>query len=211
MFEIEYKGGNGVVITTKKTTVVIDPKISVVGLKDISVKDAVEITTEPRFTIENDAIRLLIEGPGDYEIGDFSIHGISATRHIDSEQDEKIGTIYRIEIDDVRIALLGNVSAKLTDEQLESLGVVDLMIVPVGGGGYTLDAVNATALVRLVDPKAVIPVHYADNALEYEVPQDELGLFTKELGAPVETISKYKVKNSTALPAVLTVIEITRS
>lgn len=211
MFEIEYKGGNGVVVTTKKTTVVIDPKVSVVGLKDIAVKDAVEITTEPRFTIENDAIRLLIEGPGDYEIGDFSIHGISATRHIDSEQDEKIGTIYRIEIDDVRIALLGNVSAKLTDEQLESLGVVDLMIVPVGGGGYTLDAVNATALVRLVDPKAVIPVHYADNALKYEVPQDELGLFTKELGAPVETVSKYKVKNSTALPAVLTVIEITRS
>lgn len=211
MFEIEYKGGNSVVITTKKTTAVIDPKISVVGLKDISVKDAVEITTEPRFIIEGDTVRLLIESPGDYEIGDFSIHGISATRHIDSEQDEKIGTIYRIEVDDVRIALLGNVAAKLTDEQLESLGVVDLMIVPMGGGGYTLDAVNATALVRLVDPKAVIPVHYADSALKYEVPQDELGLFTKELGAPVETVSKYKVKNSTALPAVLTVIEITRS
>lgn len=211
MFEIEYKGGNGVVITTKKTTVVIDPKISVVGLKDISVKDAVEITTEPQFIIEGDTVRLLIEGPGDYEIGDFSIHGISATRHIDSEQDEKIGTIYRIEVDDVRIALLGNVAAKLTDEQLESLGVVDLMIVPVGGGGYTLDAVSATTLVRLIDPKAVIPVHYADSALKYEVPQDELGLFTKELGAPVETVSKYKVKNSTALPVVLTVVEITRS
>jgi L-ascorbate metabolism protein UlaG (beta-lactamase superfamily) len=211
MFDIEYKGGNGVVITTKKTTVVIDPKLSVVGFKDLAVKDAVEIATEPRFAIDGKSAQLSIEGPGDYEIGDFSIKGVAATRHIDTESDEKIATVYRIEVGDVRIALLGNVAASLSDVQLEAIGVVDILIIPVGGGGYTLDATSAATLVRQIEPKAVIPVHYADSTLTYEVPQDTLETFSKELGAPIETTAKYKVKASSALPAALTIIEVTRS
>jgi hypothetical protein len=54
-------------------------------------------------------------------------------------------------------------------------------------------------------------VHYADKALTYEVPQDPLELFIKELGAPVEETAKYKVKASTSLPQVLTVVNVTRS
>jgi L-ascorbate metabolism protein UlaG (beta-lactamase superfamily) len=211
MFDIEYKGGNSVIITTKQTTVVVDPKLSVVGMKDLSVKDAVEIATEPRFMVSSPDAKLVIEGPGEYEIGDFSISGVAATRHIDTEKDEKIATVYRIEVNDVRIALLGNIAAKLSENQLEAIGVVDVLIIPVGGGGYTLDATSAATLVRQIDPKAVVPVHYADDSLSYEVPQDDLAVFTKELGAPVEKVAKYKVKSATVLPATLTVIEISRS
>lgn len=211
MFEIEYRGGNGVVIATKQTTIVVDPKLSLIGLKDLPVKGNVEIATEPRFVIENPEARLVIESPGDFEIGDFSVSGTAATRHIDTESDEKIATIYRIEVDDVRIALLGNIAPKLSEDQLESLGVVDILIIPVGGGGYTLDASSAAALTRQIDPKVAIPIHYADSTLAYEIPQDDLELFTKELGVPAEKVAKYKLKNTTALPAVLTVIEIARS
>lgn len=211
MFDIEYKGGNTVVIATKKTTVVIDPKLSVVGLKDVLLKDAIEIATEARFASTNPAAKLLIEGPGEYEVGDFSIRGIRATRHLDAESDEPISTMYRIEVGDVRIAVVGNIAGKLNEDQLEGLGVVDMLILPVGGGGYTLDATSAAMLTRQIDPKAVIPVHYADAALAYEVPQDILETFTKELTAPVETTGKYKVKSSASLPPVLTVIEVTRS
>lgn len=211
MFEIEYKGGNGVIIATKQTTIVIDPKLSLVGLKDLPVKGNVEIATEPRFVVESPEAQLVIESPGDFEIGDFSISGTAATRHIDAESDEKIATIYRIEVDDTRIALLGNIASKLSEDQLEALGVVDILIIPVGGGGYTLDASSAAVLARQIDPKAVIPVHYADSNLAYEVPQDDLELFTKELGVPVEKVARYKLKNAAALPAVLTVVEVTRS
>lgn len=211
MFEVEYKGGNGVIITTKQSTVVIDPKLSVVGLKDMSVKGVVEVVTEPRFKIESEDARLVIEGPGDYEIGDYSISGVAASRHIDTENDEKIATIYRIEVNDVRIALLGNIMAKLSESQLEALGVIDILVLPVGGGGYTLDPSSAAVLARQIEPKVVIPVHYADNALTYEVPQESIDLFTKEMGVPVEKAAKYKVKSIAALPAVLTVVEIARS
>lgn len=212
MFDIEYKGGNGVVISTKKITAVIDPKLSVVGLKDLSVKDAVEIATEARFVMNSDDAKLAIEGPGEYEMGDFSIRGVRATRHLDTEADEPIGTMYRIEISDVRIAVLGNISPKLHEDQLEELGIIDILILPVGGSGYTLDATSATTIVRQIDPKVVIPVHYSDAALKYEVPQDTLETFTKELAAPVESVgAKYKVKASSSIPQVLTVVEVARS
>ncbi|HEV7951944.1 MAG TPA: MBL fold metallo-hydrolase [Candidatus Saccharimonadales bacterium] len=211
MFDIEYKGGNGVVISTKKLNAVIDPKLSVVGLKDIPVKDVLEIATEARFASGSKDAQLAIEGPGDYELGPYSVKGIPAIRHLDTSADEKIATIYRIEVGDTRIALIGNISPKLNEDQLEELGIVDVLILPVGGGGYTLDATSAAGLVRQIDPKVIIPVHYADDALTYEVPQDTLETFVKELGAPVEITAKYKVKSVSLLPAVLTVVELTRS
>lgn len=211
MFDLEYKGGNTVVFSSKKVSLTTDPKLSLVGLKDIKTKDEVELATETRFSVKNPEARIIIDSPGEYEIGDFTIHGIAATRHIDTPEQEKLSTVYRIECGDVKIAVLGNIDAKLNEDQLEAIGVVDILIIPVGGGGYTLDATSAAALTRSIEPKAVIPIHYADPGLKYEVPQDELAPFVSELGAPVETTAKYKVKSSASLPAVLTVIELTRS
>ena len=211
MFDLEYKGGNTVVFSTKKVSLTTDPKLSLVGLKDIKTKDEVELATESRFSVNNPEARIIIDSPGEYEVGDFTIHGVAATRHIDTPEQEKLSTMYRVECGDVKVAVLGNIDAKLDDDQLEAIGVVDILVIPVGGGGYTLDATSAAALTRSIEPKAVIPVHYADSALKYEVPQDELATFVSELGAPVEVTSKYKIKSSASLPAVLTVIELTRS
>ncbi len=211
MLEIEYKGGNSVILSTRKTTLVADPKLSVVGLKDLMLKGAVELATEERLAVNGENARLAIEGPGDYEVGDFSIKGHPAARHIDTEDDEPLSTIYRIEASDVVVALLGNIAGNLNEEQLEALGVVDVLILPVGGSGYTLDATAAADITRHIDPKVVIPIHYADSSLKYEVPQSDLETFKKELGAPAETVSKYKIKTPSALPQVLTLIEVTRT
>jgi L-ascorbate metabolism protein UlaG (beta-lactamase superfamily) len=211
MFEVEYKGGNGVVISSKKTTIVADPKLSIVGLKDLKVQDQVELVTEDRFRIGSSDARLVIEMPGDYEVGDFTIHGIPAQRHLDGADAPKASTVYRLETTDVRVALLGNIDPKLSEEQLEGIGIIDVLILPVGGNGYTLDATSAATIVRQIGPKVVIPIHYADSALNYEVTQDSLEYFVKELGAPVESVAKYKVKSSSALPTVLTVVELQRA
>lgn len=212
MFDIEYKGGNAVVLSTKKASIVADPKTSLIGLKDLSVKDAVELATEARFAINSADAKLVIEGPGEYGIADFDICGIAAQRHLDAESEPKVSTIYRIEAGDIRVALIGNIYEKLSEDQLEEIGIVDVVIIPVGGGGYTLDAEGAAALVRAIDPKAVLPIHYDDGSLKYEVPQGDLEEFTKALGVPVEEVSgKYKLKNTAALPPTLTVIKLARS
>ena len=211
MFEVEYKGGNCVVLSTKKTTMVADPKLSVVGLKDVKTKDEIEIVTEPRFIVDNSEARVIIQAPGEYEVGDFFIRAAAATRHLDMETEAKLSTLYHIDTGDVRIGLIGNVKNKLDDDQLETIGVIDILIIPVGGGGYTLDATNAASIVRQVEPKVVIPIHYADSGLRYEVPQDTLETFTKELGAPVEQMDKFKLKGAAALPSALTVVALRRS
>jgi len=211
MFEIEYKGANSVIISTKKSTLVTDPKLSLVGLKDVSTKDAVELATEARFALNSDAARLNIESPGEYGVGEFDIKGIAAQRHLDSESDPQISTIYRVEVNETRIAILGNIYEKLSEAQLEDIGLVDILILPVGGNGYTLDATGAANLTRSIDPKVVIPVHYAETGITYEVPQDTLETFTKELGAPVEEMPKFKLKQGAPLPAVLTTIHLTRA
>jgi len=211
MFEIEYKGANSIVISTKKARLVVDPKLSIVGLKDLSTKEAVELATEGRFTTGNPDAILLIDGPGEYGVAEFDIRGIPTRRHIDSQSDGLASTMYRIEIGEIRIGIIGNIYEKLSDEQLEELGVIDILVVPVGGGGYTLDATGAAGIVRMIDPKIVIPVHYADKSLKYEVPQDELKLFIAELGAPVEIVTKYKLKQLLVVPATISVVEIIRS
>ena len=211
MFDIEYKGGNTIIVASKKATLIVDPRLSLVGLKDIKTKDEVELATESRFRVENSEARIIIDSPGEYEVGDFTVRGVAATRHIDAPEDEKLSTISRIECSDVLLAVLGNIAPKLSEEQLEAIGVVDILVLPVGGGGYTLDAMDATSIARLIEPKLVIPVHYADPGLAYEVSQEPVDTFTKERGAPVEQAAKLKVKSSVSLPPALTVQVLTRS
>jgi len=208
MFEVEYKGANTVVISTKKGTIVTDPKMSLVGLKDVTTKDAIELSTEARFALNSENARLVIEGPGEYGIADFDIHGIAAQRHLDA--DGKASTIYRIEAGEIRVALIGNIYEKVSEAQLEEIGLVDVLIIPVGGNGYTLDATGAATLVRQIDPKVVVPVHYADPAIKYEVPQDTFELFAKELGGLIEETPKLKIKTGAALPEALTIYKLAR-
>jgi len=206
--EISYKGGSSLIISTKKTTLLVDPKVSHLGLKDPMVPDAVEILTDDRYAVEG--ARLTVKSPGEYEVGDFSISGISARRHTDPDTTWPQSTIYRLETSEFRIGVLGHIESKLSEEQLEAIGVVDILIVPVGGNGFTLDPHDAATLTRQIDPKVVIPVHYEDSKVNYEVPQLPLEQFTHELNLSVEAVDKYKIKNAAALPEALSIVAINR-
>ena len=81
---------------------------------------------------------------------------------------------------------------KLSDEQLEALGGVDILFVPVGGK-TTIDASTAAALVNQLEPKLVVPMHYKLPDLKVEL--DSADKFLKELGAPSkELVDKITVK-----------------
>jgi L-ascorbate metabolism protein UlaG (beta-lactamase superfamily) len=209
MMDIEYKGGNTIVLTSKQVTVVVDPKLSELGLKDYSGKYDVILATQQEFAIEKENT-LVIDGPGEYEVGNFSIVGMAAQRHIDTKDDAKKATIYRVSSGDINVGVVGHITGELTDEQLEGMGVLDVLIIPVGGNGYTLDTHEAVHIIRQVDPKIVIPTHYADQALKYEVDQAELEGFLKEIGGTHETVPKLKLKGG-ALPETLQVYEVTRT
>ncbi|HSE28987.1 MAG TPA: MBL fold metallo-hydrolase [Candidatus Saccharimonadales bacterium] len=210
--DIEYKGANCITIDRKKDVFVIDPKLSSVGLKDFKGKSVAFIATKHAFMSEpTDEEVVLIDGPGEYEVKNCTIKGIAARPHSSLKDDDKSATMYKLNIDDTTIAIIGHVDPNLSDEQLEALGVVDILVVPVGGYGYTLDAKSAANLVKKIEPKTVIPTHYADASIKYEVEQAGLDEFVKELGgANVEEYAKLKVKSG-LLPASLTIYKLALS
>lgn len=209
MIEVQYRGGNSVVITTKQQTLLVDANVASLSLKNPKVGTHIQLGTEKRFLIDGQQ-GLTFEGPGDYEVGNASIQGVAAQRHIDTADDRKMSTMYRITIDDITTAVIGNVDPALTEEQYEQIGIVDVLVVPVGGNGYTLDTTAAAAIVRHVEPKVVIPVHYKDSGITYEVDQADAKGFIQELGSPVEEVDTLKLKSASALPPVLTVYLLKR-
>ena len=65
----------------------------------------------------------------------------------------------------------------------------------MGGNGYTLDGIGALKIIKKIEPKIVIPTHYADQGVSYEVPQQELDAVLQQLSMePAETVEKLKIK-----------------
>lgn len=190
--EVQFYGANCVSVTYKNIRVVIDDNLAELGAKSVVKPTDVVLFTGPHQPVQ--AARLLFDGPGEYEVADVSITGIAARSHL--EETGQLGaTMFKLSAGDLNILVTGHIYPSLSDAQLEAIGMIDLMLVPVGGNGYTVDPVGALQLVKAVEPKIVVPTHYADKALKYPVPQQELSAALKELAMePKETVTKFKLK-----------------
>src|SRR5947208_14594948 len=109
-----------------------------------------------------------IHGPGEYEVAGVSVIGVP-TYH-DAEQGAKHGrnTVYLIEIDDVRICHLGDLGHKLEDAEAEAVSSPDVLLVPVGGR-TAINAAQAAEVVRQLEPRYVVPMHYAIAGLKVDL------------------------------------------
>ena len=190
--EIQFYGANCVRLSGKKASIVVDDNLAELGLKSATKAGDIALFTGPHGEPAAE-VKLALDQPGEYEVSDISIHGIGARAHLDEAGLASI--IYKITREDIRIAVVGHVYPELSDNQLEELGMVDVLVIPVGGNGYTLDGVGALALIKKIEPKIVVPTHYADKAIKYPVPQAELLDALKNMAMePKETIAKLKVK-----------------
>lgn len=136
----------------------------------------------------------LIDGPGEYEIKTVFIQGIPSFQ---DEKGEKINnTIYIIEAEEMRFCHLGDLTQKqLTDEQLEKIGRVDVLMIPVGGDS-TISSVEAQKIVGQIEPKIVIPMHYEIPKLKTKL--DPVEKFLKAMGKQsVVPQDKFLAKEST--------------
>jgi L-ascorbate metabolism protein UlaG (beta-lactamase superfamily) len=207
--DIEYRGANCVVLKTKNDVVVVDPT-SNVNAKDYGDK-AMILFTDEKYEEGTKQSGFIIDQPGEYEKGEVSVRGIATRRYIDPEEYGKKATMYRVEFGGVRLAVLGNVTNSIDEKDLESLGVVDIVVVPVGGGGYTLDAKDAAAVIRQIGPRVVVPTHF-DDGTKYEVPQEGLDVFVKEFGGLHEDKeTSFKIKSIEELPEGPVVYSLKRS
>jgi len=189
--QIQYFGLSSFKITTKEATIITDPfhkdsgltpprgaaDILVLAQKNSKLYSAVSGISGDHFDISD---------PGEYDIKGVTVTGIPL------KQEDKYITIFLIESEDMRILNLTHIKEfNLTENELEELGEIDILILPVGGN-TVMSASAASKAVNEIEPKIVIPSHYKMPGLIIDV--DDLNKFIKEMGGKKEEMEKLTVK-----------------
>src|SRR3990170_100889 len=139
----------------------------------------------------------LVRGPGEYEIAGVLITGVPTYHDKVTGSARGKNTAYVIETEDLRLCHLGDLGHVPTPEQVEEMAGVDILLAPVGGS-TALDAAAAAETISLLEPKLVIPMHYATPASTVKL--DPLDRFLKEMGASSVTAQPRLSVNRSALP-----------
>lgn len=142
----------------------------------------------------------VIDGAGEFEIGGVFITGVqtdgggSSKKKSKDKDNAARNTIYVFDYDGITVAHLGDLKQTPTQSEIESLGTINVALVPVGGGGG-LNAAKAAEVISLIEPNLVIPMHYSTPAVKLSL--DSLNKFIKEMGlSKPETQTSLKVTRS---------------
>jgi len=195
--DIQFYGANCVTLTVGGARIVIDDTLAELGGKSITKPEDVSLYTQSHgSTAVDDGVRLLIDRPGEYEVSDISIYGIQARAHMDEDK-QRTATMYKFIAKDLRVLVTGHIFPKLRETDLEAIGTIDVMIVPVGGNGYTVDPVGVLELIKEIEPKLVIPTYYDDEKLSFPMPAQTLEQALTTIGMePKEHVGKLKLKQA---------------
>lgn len=135
----------------------------------------------------------VVDGPGEYEIKGINILGVGTYHDAKEGKERGNNTAYVIEMENIRICHLGDLGQdKLTNEQLELLDGIDILMIPVGGI-YTIDGEGASGIINQIEPKVAIPMHYKIQGLNIKL--DGVEEFLKEMGSPkIQPTEKFTIK-----------------
>jgi L-ascorbate metabolism protein UlaG (beta-lactamase superfamily) len=145
----------------------------------------------------------IVSGPGEYEISNVIILGLTAYHDAVKGQSRGKNTVFLMEIDGVTICHLGDIGHVITDQALEQLGKIDILMLPVGGV-TTITAAMAAETIRKLEPKIVLPMHYKTPQIKREL--EPVETFLKEMGqGPTEPKPKLNI-NKNNLPLTMQVV-----
>ena len=176
-------------ITERKyASVVTDPYNGDLGLPPLKLKaDVVTVSHDAKGHNNVDAVSGQIHalrGPGEYEIGNVFITGITIPHDANTTQN----VLYLFDYDGLTIAHLGDMQQVPSQTQIEALEAVNILLVPVGGG-KSLNAAQAAELVSMLEPNIVVPMHY--HLPNQKLALDDVNRFLKEMGVtePTEEVA----------------------
>ena len=197
---IKYLGHASFYLRGKDAKVVMDPYNPSIGLKFPKTEaDIVTISHEHDDHNYPQGVTgepLMIDWPGEYEKKGVRVNGF-ATHHDKEKGKERGGNVmFRVEIDGITILHCGDLGHALSDDTLEAIGDIDILLIPVGGY-YTIDAKEAVAVIKQIEPSIVIPMHYKTKAHDDKVFGEVAPLedFLKAYGAEnPETVDLLTIK-----------------
>jgi L-ascorbate metabolism protein UlaG (beta-lactamase superfamily) len=182
-------------LESKGISVLIDPFSKEIGLRSPRLNDNIFLVSHEHYDHNNisevPTEAFVIRGPGEYEKLSVYVEGIMSYHDNTQGTERGLNTIYLIRMEDVRLCHLGDLGQnKLTDEQVEAIGDVDILFIPVGGK-YTIDGREAAEVVKQIEPKIIVPMHYKVDGLNIDI--DGPQKFLKEIGIKPEEVETYKI------------------
>lgn len=164
-------------------SIVTDPFDKSIGLTAPRLKaDVVTISHEAPGHSNSDIVKgaRTITGPGEYEIGGVFITGVNtSSTKPETDSETFVNTAYVIDYESTSVCHLGDINTIPSQTQIEALGTVDVLLIPVGGG-KGLNAAQAAEIISLIEPSIVVPMHYRIGNIK--VTLDPLSRFLKEMG-----------------------------
>lgn len=183
--------------------IVIDPFSEDMGLKLPKMEADILLSTHQHQDHNNvkavSGNHFLIQGSGEYETKGVYIQGIDSFHDASQGKERGQNTIYTFEVEDLRICHLGDFGQKeLIPEQVEKIGEVDILMIPVGGV-YTISAKEAVKIMSQIEPKIIIPMHYYLPKLKAKI--EGVEVFLKSMGVKkIEALGKLSIKKKDILP-----------
>ena len=186
----------------EQISIVIDPYDGSIGLRVPSLTADILLITHHHCDHNNvKAVKgdpFLVDGPGEYEIKDIFIRGISAFHDAFQGKERGKTAIYTVETEEIRLCHLGDLGQEeLTSDQLDKIGNVDILMIPVGGI-YTIDGSQAAKIISQIEPSIIIPMHYKIPKLRLDL--EKIDKFLKVMGIKsVEPQDKLVIKKKDLL------------
>ncbi len=103
---------------------------------------------------------LVLDGPGEYEVKGVLFLGVATgLRPANEGERPGLNVTFVVESEDLRVAHLGALGTRLTADQKDQLGDIDVLLIPLGGD-TTIDPAEAARITRELEPRVVIPILY---------------------------------------------------
>ena len=203
---ITHHGGQCFKVTFGDLTLVFDPvakgatlpyvrfgaDIALVSRDHPDMNGIEEVTYgDPSNPLRAGKVPFAITGPGEYERAGVVVQGfLSNSKYgLAKGQEQAINTIYSVQLEDMTLVHLGALSdTELSHEARESIDEIDVLFVPVGGGGV-LSPAKAHELAVFLEPKIIVPMHWSGIGTP-----KSLEAFLKEAGNGSEKVDKLTLK-----------------
>lgn len=196
--QIQFFGLSSFKITTKEAVTINDPFDKESGLVPPRGNADILILSEKNNKLYNAVSGIsgepfLANDPGEYDVKGVTITGIPL------KQDEgRYVTAFLMESEDIAILNLGHIREfNMKEDDIESLGEIDILILPVGGNSV-MTPKDASKVVHELEPKIVIPSHY--NTAGLSLPYEKVDAFIKEMGGKSESMEKLTLKKKDLVP-----------
>lgn len=170
--KISWRGHASFIIEAEGRTIVTDPFNEKLGYP--FVPQAADIVTVSHQHWDHNAAETITGRPHIItETDTTKVFGISVTgfrfwHDANEGRDRGSSTTYKISAEGLNVVHLGDLGHTLNSQQVAEIGKTDILLVPVGGR-YTIDAGQAVKVIRDLQPKIAIPMHFGTPHLSFSL------------------------------------------